>query len=212
MTPEQIHIFVLIAIIILAGLLGGWGNKLLNAKDETGWAKSLILGLIASAAVPLFLKIVDSNLLYYVEGEYLDYFVFTGFCLVAASFSGRFLDSLSSQLISRLEQVEGKQAVHDELVGEMVNTNTAGVDAPSVDVEALPKDANAGARGLLMDDNGLQSILTSGKYTFYSEEGLSHMSGKSLSEVQNELQAMAAAGKAKSMTGLKGEKLWKPLK
>ena len=123
-------ISILLAVILLAGLIGGYAQYLTMAPPvaepaapgEPGTpaqapvarslAQLLVLGVVAAACVPLFLSLVESKLIETIlRGTGVDFqqlLIFAGFCLVAAFSSRRFIDALSNSVLQRLEQVEAK--------------------------------------------------------------------------------------------------------
>lgn len=108
------HIGILILIILASGILGGLANYFLD-RQERGWVgydvlKSALLGIVAAATVPLFLKIVSSSLMKDAETDALQYFVFCGFCLVAAAFSTRFLQGIGDRVLQELKEVKESNA------------------------------------------------------------------------------------------------------
>ncbi|MFN4080639.1 MAG: YEATS-associated helix-containing protein [Saprospiraceae bacterium] len=106
------HLWTLIGIIAGTGLLGGIANYLMNRPEGSRrwdwfeYFKSMALGLSAAATAPLFLNILSSNLMAESEKNPLLYFVFAGFCLVAAIFSSRFLTSIGDRVLRELEHVK----------------------------------------------------------------------------------------------------------
>lgn len=108
------HIGILILIILASGILGGLANYFLD-RQERNWIgydvlKSALLGIVAAATVPLFLKIVSSSLMKDAETDALQYFVFCGFCLVAAAFSTRFLQGIGDRVLQELKEVKESNA------------------------------------------------------------------------------------------------------
>jgi hypothetical protein len=207
--PDALNAIVLILIILGAGVLGGFGNRYILTDESPNLRKSLILGIIASAAIPLFLHVVDSNLMLEAKIDYTNYFVFAGFCLIAAVFSTRFLDSLSSSIINRLQQVETRQTQQEELVMPIVENNQAPAD-PSTN--ALPGEGNSdiGAKGLFASEHAdAASAMSSKQFLYFNEDSLSKMTNKTAAEVADELKKLEAQGKVKQITkGSTGEKVW----
>jgi fluoride ion exporter CrcB/FEX/predicted transcriptional regulator len=119
------HIWVLIVIIIIAGLLGGIVNYFMNnvtkSIDRYDFIKSLFLGLVASAIIPLFLETISSSLIYESQQEHLKYFVFGGFCLLASIFSSKFLQSLADRILKELNEVKSESKDNKEKVDAMVS-------------------------------------------------------------------------------------------
>lgn len=115
------HTLTIIVIILIAGLLGGLTNflRLYKMSDEgrelwIKFFKSVLMGICASGAVPLFLQIIQTNLLEIQDGASFpekNYFVLFGFCVVAAIYSKTFLENINrkiNQLEKETEEARGK--------------------------------------------------------------------------------------------------------
>ncbi len=105
---------IIFAIIFVFGILGGHINFLKIPKEEKTTNKRalhLFTGLIASFSVPLFLNITSSSILSDAlsnsDTSNISYFVFAGFCGIAAYFSDRFIQSLSDKILDKLEKIDG---------------------------------------------------------------------------------------------------------
>src|SRR5438045_3868857 len=90
------HLVILIIIMLITGAFGGFLNYLHNfdtiADEEKNVVvrnKYIFLGIAAAFLIPVFLKMISSNLTSSVKND--DYLVFAGFCLIAAIFSRRFI-------------------------------------------------------------------------------------------------------------------------
>lgn len=214
------HLTILILIILISGLVGGVANYFKQEANMTfKWfnlVKSMLLGLVASAIVPLFLEMLQSQLLYSNEdGHYnmINYFVFTGFCLIAAYSSIQFLQSVSDKVISDLEEVKKKTEaleeetnVNSELVGKIVEVDTLTEatelesyseesEFESTQVKATPKEL-------------LNNALSSDQFTFLTIAGLSKVSGLSLFEVEAIMAEKILAGEVKEFKGKDGKTIY----
>ena len=115
-------IYVVIIIMIAAGLLGGCVNYLLPSNEKDGikirqLINCIILGTGATLLVPLFLEIAQSKLLdnmYFgwkkadiissaVGNTLKNYLLFTAYCLVAAAAGFRFIDSVINSVVKEKE-------------------------------------------------------------------------------------------------------------
>jgi hypothetical protein len=122
-------IYIIILIILSAGILGGltnfflvWNSELKVRESRMLLLKTLLMGLCASITVPLFLQVLPNTLMDISEGmPPKNYFVLAGLCVVAAYFSKRFLEDLYDK-ISTIERKtesiekkaeEAKKAVED---------------------------------------------------------------------------------------------------
>ena len=203
------NIAILAGIIILAGILGGAANFYLEKTDGPSFMKSVLLGLTASAAVPLFLNTVSSSLL----SDCLDkqnpgsFFVFFGFCTVAAIFSSKFLQTLGDKLLQEVNEVKQKQEELSETTDVLVAQNSDPVDAPASDNDTKIRGANelesfkegdaAGAFQAMNEEQKIMRSLQSGKFAFRTVEGIAKDSGMSAGEVQSTLIEMETKGRVK---------------
>ncbi|KOS06041.1 hypothetical protein AM493_08310 [Flavobacterium akiainvivens] len=113
---------IIILIISLSGILGGLTNfytiNEFKSKKESqrNLIKSILLGICASCAVPLFLQVLSNNLLDIPTEEITtgtnqkypikNYFILAGFCIIAAVYSKRFLDDLYDKINKTKQEVE----------------------------------------------------------------------------------------------------------
>jgi len=148
--------------MIILGVFGGVINyfrKNLPQKDNKELYKSLFIGTAASILVPLFLRMISSDLL--EEPNILDYLVFAGLCLIASIFSTNFIDSIGKKLMDKVENVEMKVITVEKNVDDITNE-----DEVQEDPELLEKYA------LNDDEISVLSNLDIGKYTYRSISGL----------------------------------------
>jgi hypothetical protein len=115
-----------LVIILVAGLLGGLGAYLvdpvsgrkLRADRANALIRYFILGIIAAAVMPLFLSLVRSGLMKEIfvgdsrttldELPLESLLVFAGLCLIAAFSARRFIDSVSRQILQRVDRIDQK--------------------------------------------------------------------------------------------------------
>lgn len=135
-------IFIVALLIIAAGLVGGLAAHTVSTRsknpDEAATAQAtmpefLLLGMIASACVPLFLSLLKSQLINDIfktvgaDGKplppaYEPYLIFLGLCLIAAFSARRFIDTVSSQVFQRLDKVDAKVEKADAKASHAVET------------------------------------------------------------------------------------------
>jgi hypothetical protein len=106
---------LLVVGMVSAGLLGGGANYLLLHKDDPAYAnrsRSLVLGLVASLLVPIFLKMISSEMITNISsirlgsGVPFDLFVFTSLCLLAAVFSRTVAETVGKRLAAEVEKAK----------------------------------------------------------------------------------------------------------
>ena len=93
-------------VMVFAGVLGGAINVALGDVEKPSreaWAKSVLVGIGAAFLVPLFLKTVSSSLVADIlkpgNADEASWWVFGGFCLLAAISSRKFIQSLSDSIL-----------------------------------------------------------------------------------------------------------------
>ncbi len=196
-------------IIIGAGLVGGVANyhRFETNQLYSGFAlrKSLLVGLVAAATIPLFLRMLSSDLLSQAATDPINYFVFAGFCLIAAFYSSRFLQTIGDQVLRELEEVKRKT----EIVAAETAENTAKVDVVVDDLtdkaDAPEKDTagerNIGTRGLedIPDEyanpqDRILSALANDKYSFRTLAGIAKECQMEKGETAALIEALRAGG------------------
>lgn len=115
------YILTLLGIMAITGILGGTANYLNAPKEERNFMRSLLMGLVATIAIPLFLKVVDSNILNDTKGDSLNYFIYAGCCVLAAFYSARFLEGLSSRVLQNLQEKVDRTSETVQEQGDKIN-------------------------------------------------------------------------------------------
>jgi hypothetical protein len=104
------HMLLILAIMILAGMLGGAANYFLADRQgepaRRDWLKYPVLGVVAALTVPLFLNMISSTLLEGARTKPVDFFAFGGFCLIYVVASRRLLDNVAQRLLGQIDQVK----------------------------------------------------------------------------------------------------------
>jgi hypothetical protein len=158
----------IIAIIFLGGVFGGWGATVLSkgtAEEGEPKLRFFILGVIASACVPLFLSLVQSGIIDEIMSNRAgnraeSYLIFAGLCLVAALTARNFLDSLSKRVLRDLDKVNDKadEALRKSETAD--NKATRAEQTTEVVAEALDEQAAepvVRSKGIDPGDTGLES-------------------------------------------------------
>jgi DNA-binding MarR family transcriptional regulator len=160
-------ILVVVGIIVVGGVVGGWAAYLSAQRAPDGPPPSfrpfLVLGVTASACVPLFLSLVRSNLVDEIfrarQGQpFEEYLVLLGLCLVAAFSARAFIESVSSRIIRDLETVrEENQSLREDVLetrelvddqGSQQLSQEAIAPTEMVDESDLPPVSDAEIRAL----------------------------------------------------------------
>lgn len=129
------HMLVILAIMVIAGMLGGTANYYLSDRQhEAGrreWGRYAVFGVVAALTVPLFLNMIASTLLEGARTRPIDFYVFAGFCLIYVIASRRLFENVLQRLFGQLEQVRRdvgqlRQQQRDEVPqparGELIDT------------------------------------------------------------------------------------------
>jgi hypothetical protein len=110
--PNDLHLIILISIMVISGAFGGYLNYLHNfdtrdqeKRDFGTRSKYILLGIGAAFLIPLFLKMLESELLS-GDSDHLNYLIFAGFCLIAAIFSRRFISSIGDRVLEAAKNAE----------------------------------------------------------------------------------------------------------
>ena len=202
-------------IIVAAGLLGGWAGYLAEtssgavAADERRQSRKryLVLGVIAACSVPLFLSVLQSALLKDIfavsEGQgaaipFVEFLIFTGFCLVAALSSRAFLDTLTKSVIRDVQNLKQQTRALDErvddntgrveLMEEVVDPGAAG---PAVAME-VPGQAPDGQAPPEIGPTEKKALGAMMKMTFRTATGISKEIGLPRTQIGEVLDLLAA--------------------
>ncbi len=119
-------IYLIIGIIIICGIIGGIGSSLKEMKDNGGkfFLRNIMFGILASITVPLFLNLVSSDILKNIlnnskENE-INYFIFSGFCVIVAYSSIQYLNLISSRVVQNLKEDYASLKVENKKMKEEV--------------------------------------------------------------------------------------------
>jgi hypothetical protein len=121
------RIFAVAAIILGAGVFGGWtafltdqAQHTTNSNDGNGPSprRYIALGVSAAICVPLFLSLVQSALMPKIfdtdkaEGTvttpYTEFLIFSGLCILASISARKFLDTLSDKVLQDVRRSNQK--------------------------------------------------------------------------------------------------------
>jgi len=202
---------VVIIVIVICGILGGLRNWFTeDVSSARPWTKFLgrsVDGIIAAAAVPLFLSIIGNEKITAVFGK-VDFsnsayeialLILTGFCLLAAVYSQKFLDSLSKkfmQLSEKVEEVDAKV--------EKVNA----IADLQVEPEATRGDGEKRTRprvkGLSDDQKKVLKALASGQFLMRTADGLAGQTKLPLVAVEDILLQLKKGELVQELSTAKG--------
>jgi predicted transcriptional regulator len=178
---------LVVGIMIIAGIVGGLVNYLLNGNQEQPAAKAILkhsfLGMATALTVPFFLNMISSNILAVAQTNPLNLLVFASFCIIFSTLSCRFLQNFYGKRLRKTGvTVEDNQYIKNDTVTSKKPTKTVSKDTP-------PKE------GLSSDDLKILSLLLiDGNYINRGFEDLTKQSGISLERLNKSLSLLMAKG------------------
>jgi hypothetical protein len=213
----DMRLAVVVGLTIGCGAIGGWAAYLTAerpAKDESRrtLTRFVVLGIIAAASVPLFLSLVRSQVTQAMftavtnadkdtPGFYESYLIFAGICLIAGFSARRFIDSISKQVLQRLDEVQekasqaaasaadAKQVVH-EVAAETEAADDKDAPAPP-EIEGESNHASFAATGPISvtadERRALQAMV---RRTYRTRTGIAEDSGISRNRISEILDAL----------------------
>lgn len=216
-----------VTMTMLAGLLGGAGNFLLGVQaDPTAGAQppqqvdrrrrsidaltAFVMGVIAALLVPLFLSMASSDLLSKAssgaEGSATSLFVYFGFCLVAAVFSRRFVDTVAE----RAFRLAGEAKHTAEQTAKDVQEVTGTIEEPesgrASGLRALGADGAAADPLLLV----LDSLESNPRYKRRTPTGIMRDANLPREVVEQTLNSLLDAGLVERTLSVDGDRqLWR---
>lgn len=122
--------YIIIGLIIL--VIGAFGGivRFLNTSDPSkkfNWQellKNILTGIGSAILIPLFLNMLSSDLIKKDEIDVLNYFVFAGFCFVAAYLSDRFILSIGERILREVDKVKQNQKHTKETVDLLIENDS----------------------------------------------------------------------------------------
>lgn len=170
----------MIAIMTIGGLAGGWLNYLQLKKDDpdkSAW-RSIVGGLVASFAVPVFLNMISSNLIDSIKGtstitaEPSKLFVLLGFCLVAAVSSRAFIGTISDRILNEAK-VARKEVNQIKNEVQPIIAQATETDPGESQTKFLAKFVSTAKAKVTDEEKSVLDAFANSKYTFRTLSGLS---------------------------------------
>jgi hypothetical protein len=211
----------IIVLTIVAGLLGGVGNLLLDVSAIVKTrdnrltfvltiCASLLLGVVAAGLVPLFLSMSKSELIRSAMGTdppaNIDKLVYFGFCLVAAVTSRRFIDNVAERAFKLASAANERTEATEKDIKEI----TAKFEEPPVGHAA--NRVNVANQNEPLEMTTLRAIVANPTYTRRSVEGISEDVKKTVPEVQATLDVLVAKGLVDTVMSQDGRTLYRASK
>lgn len=158
-----LRFFCALFVAAVSGVLGSWARAISTQTGQVNLfsRQTLVPGITAALAVPLFLAVADSgtvhNVLVVLPYPYKDLMVLIGFCIVAGYSSVAFLDKLSDRVLAEVAESKkvSKSAAEDAKTAKEAAETAAEVSAEVA--ENVNNEATAQIAGVDRGDNAFQS-------------------------------------------------------
>ncbi len=219
--------YIIILIILVMGIFGGCVNYFMltqstdiDASDKNHMLKkSLFLGVAASILVPLFLNTISSSVITDIlanKDTYKSYFIFSGFCLIAAVSSNRFIEDLYDKVIKIEKTAKEAKGVANEakLSAESAIHETKNLFEAVTEPDE--SEIKAGLVGTLEADNPtnenikkLINAFNQSKYSYRTLQGLAKDSGLTEQKTTKLLAELVAQGRIENKINTKGTNVWR---
>jgi hypothetical protein len=208
------RVYIVLGIIVFTGLLGGYGAYLLENGEQPPeqpqrrvLLRSLLLGIIAALAVPLFLSLTKSGLMGNIFAKesvpptppaFEDYLIFAGLCVIAAVSARRFITSVTERLLQRVDQAErtaadahkkAEEAKVEVLQGEEADEANA---SPPISLDSLVAPGamtDSSSDPLTKDQQRVLEAMT--MRTYRTRTGIADDSGVPRNRISELLEALA---------------------
>ncbi len=205
------HIFILAAVMSIAGVFGGLINyyQLTQERDdEAALPRCIVLGIGAAFLVPVILFFVQSDLITEIQADPSRLLIYTGFCLIVAIASRLVLTSTPKRILREAQvartQVEAMQhelrIMQEELL-PLLDTETE--QDTDVDDNAGPMDPN---EELDIAASKVLKTLGIGRHIYRSMAGLCREAGADETTIQKSLNVLVSrqlAGKLHTRKGVR---------
>lgn len=187
------YMLVILLIMVAAGVLGGVANYYLSERRgdpvHREWARYCVLGVVAALTVPLFLNMISSNLLEAARTRPIDFFVFSGFCLVYVVATRRVFESVANRLYNQMDQMKREMATIKRRQSDVARDDVA----PAAD--PLPGLKPEAARETLSyNDVEILRALAEESYVYGNLVGLTDKTGLARELVSSRLSVLKNLG------------------
>ena len=186
------HMLLILAIMVVAGILGGAANYFLADRQgevsRRDWIKYPVLGVVAALTVPLFLNMISSTLLEGARTKPVDFFAFAGFCLIYVVASRRLLENIAQRLTGQFDQLNRE-------IGHLKQQKRDDQIALSAKLEPAAKAIEAEQREVLSyNDVEILRALAEESFVYGNLAAICERTGLARDFVSQRLTAMKAMG------------------
>ncbi|MCH8530210.1 MAG: hypothetical protein LAT65_05095 [Saccharospirillum sp.] len=202
-----IHIFVLVAVMLMAGVFGGLVNYYMLSQhdpDTTSLPRSLVVGIGASFLVPVVLALVNSDLVSQSQEDSTRFLIFTGFCLIAAIASRFVVTSVSERILAeaRTARIQADRVMHElylvqSEIRPLIETETETDDEGPFEPMTPDEELDVTTAIVL-------KTLGNGRYIFRSLKGLCNETDTDEGTISKTLDIMVARNLAGRIMGKHG--------
>ncbi len=205
------HIFILAAVMSIAGVFGGLINyyqMTQEREDEAALPRCIVLGIGAAFLVPVILFFVQSDLIVEIQSDPSRLLIYTGFCLIVAIASRLVLTSTPKRILreaqvarQKVEEMQHELRVMQEELVPLLDTETE--QEVDVDDNAGPLDPN---EELDIDSSKVLKTLGVGRHIYRSMAGLCREAEADETTLQKSLNVLVnrqLAGKLNTRKGVR---------
>lgn len=205
------HIFILAAVMSIAGVFGGLINyyqMTQEREDEAALPRCIVLGIGAAFLVPVILFFVQSDLIVEIQSDPSRLLIYTGFCLIVAIASRLVLTSTPKRILreaqvarQKVEEMQHELRVMQEELVPLLDTETE--QDVDVDDNAGPMDPN---EELDIASSKVLKTLGVGRHIYRSMAGLCREAQADETTLQKSLNVLVnrqLAGKLNTRKGVR---------
>lgn len=204
------HIFILAAVMSIAGVFGGLINyyqMTQEREDDAALPRCIVMGIGAAFLVPVILFFVQSDLITEIRDDPSRLLIYTGFCLIVAIASRLVLTSTPKRILreaqtarSQVEQMQHELRIMQEELLPLLDTETE---------QETDLDDNAGPMEPEELDIAASKVLKTlgvGRHIYRSMAGLCREAGADETTIQKSLNVLVnrqLAGKLNTRKGVR---------
>ncbi len=202
------HIFILAAVMSIAGVFGGLINyyqMTQEREDDAALPRCIVLGIGAAFLVPVILFFVQSDLITEIRDDPSRLLIYTGFCLIVAIASRLVLTSTPKRILreaqaarTQVEEMQHELRVMQEELLPLLDTETE---------QETDLDDNAGPMEPEELDIAASKVLKTlgvGRHIYRSMAGLCREAGADETTIQKSLNVLVSRQLAGRLNTRKG--------
>jgi hypothetical protein len=200
--------FLILGIIIVGGALGGFVGALISENENLSvksTLKRVVIGIGCAFLVPLFLNMISSTLLKDANAgmDCCPYFVFAGFCVIAAISSKNFISNVEERLIRQVKDVkEEVQEVRDQV--EPIVAKQTEPSSSNIRQSPLPSSLPI----VSSPERAILEALNRSKYSFRTIDGVAKDVVLDVHVVEGHIGQLQHKGLVRRTSGETRKNLW----